>query len=284
MLAAIAPDAAPVSGSLKPKASTPPKSNIPEDREEAPFTSTVTPASKSTVQLYFTNGKGNFYNTTPRIIVLDARTGAEFKRFYRMMNVANEPEPQELPPGTYTFTFERNQSLFVSNVVINENENRKVNITITNGNLKFEYEGALTRPVKEYTALVKRNFVSGAVVEQKCNEAHSYEPGNYHIEINTLPPSIRNIDLDFGATYYIRLYEAGYVQFTNLMPMGKVSLYYQLGDSFSKFYILDINGNAESQKLRLQPGPYQVRYRDGAKGEITLRFQVKSNATTEVEL
>lgn len=269
-----------------PRTPIPPRTPPPAGNEvkEAAFTTEAQPAAQSALQLYFTNGRGKYFNTNPRIILTDAKTGKVAKRFFRTTDASGNPDPQQIPPGTYDIGFEANANLVVKNVVIGTAETRKVTVTITNGTLRFEYEPNTKRPMKEFTAVVKRNFEYAPNVTQKCTETVSYEPGNYHIEINTLPPDRRNIDLDFGATYYIRVPEPGFVQFTNDLPKGKVALYYPLGDQYARFYTIDISGNAEQQKLQLQPGQYEAHYRDGARGEIVKHFQVGSNETTAVEL
>ncbi len=255
-----------------------------DEMKEAAFTTEIQPADNTTLQLYFTNGTGKFYQTNPRVMMVDAQTKKEVKRFFRTVNVKGEPDGQQLPPGTYNIMFEANPNLIVKNVVIAANENRKVYVTITKGTLRFEYEGNTKRPIEDFVAEVKRNFEPAPTVMQPLTEAHSYEPGNYHIEINTLPIDRRNIDLDFGATYYIRLFEPGFVQFMNSVPLGKVALYYPLGDQYEYFYKLDVTGKPEAQKLRLQPGTYKVQFFDSKRREVIKTFRVMSNQTTQLEL
>lgn len=260
------------------------KSSQEPELTEAAYITESQPASKTTLQLYFTNGKGRYYQTTPRIVLLDAKTNQEVKRFTRWVDANGNPDPQEIPPGIYTVTFDANRSLVARNVQINAAENKKVTITVTNGTLRFEYEPNTKRPISEFTAVVKRNFEYAPTVQQPCAEPHAYEPGNYHIEINTLPQDRRNIDLDFGATYYIRINEPGWVQFTNQQPVGKVSLYYPLGDQFARFYTIDISGRPDSQKLRLQPNTYRAVYIGADGAEAMKVFRIKSNETTNLEL
>ena len=51
---------------------------------------------------------------------------------------------------------------------------------------------------------------------------------------------------------------------------------------------MDINGNPEGQKVRLQPGTYEAHFKKNPslplEPELTQRFTVRSNDTTEVEL
>lgn len=267
-----------------PKPVTTPPAKPQEDIVEAQFTTESQPSAKTTLQVYFKSANGKYFQTTPRIILIDQKTKQEVKRFFRTVDGSGNPDLQEVPPGTYTVTFEANRSLVARNVVIKESENQRVTIIITNGTLRFEYEPNLKRPINEFTATVKRNFEYAPTVEQSCAEAKSYEPGNYHIEINTLPPDKRNIDLDFAATYYIRINEPGWVQFTNQNKVGKVILYYPLGDQYARFYSMDVLGNKDAQKLRLQPGTFRAVYLDATGREMIKSFRVKSNEVTDLEL
>src|SRR5690606_1516058 len=115
-----------------------------------------------------------------------------------------------------------------------------------------------------------------------------YEAGNYHIEINTMPISRRNLDIEFGTHYIIEIDEPGYVSFTNTNSLGKVDLYYQNGNMFSKFYSINVTGNPALQKVKLQPGVYTVHYKEPGVFQSTLekivKFYIKANYITEIFL
>lgn len=289
-VAAIKPQ--PVQPVAAPKPATTPVKKQPvvsdntSNKTEAKFTAKKEPAAETTLEIFFTDGKGKFYQTTPPIQVLDAKTGKEVKKFFRTVDASGNPDPQKLPGGNYFLVIGREQNYVAKNVSITEGNKNKITIVATKGTLSFSYQSNPKRPVSEFTAVVKKNFDIAPIVNQRCNTEQDYEPGNYHIEINTLPVSRKNIDLDFGNSYIIDIDEPGYVQFTNENPMGKVSLYYQLGDQYIRFYILDITGNQQTQKLRLQPGPYEVHFKRSQPGaqDFVKSFVVRSNETTPVQL
>jgi hypothetical protein len=126
------------------------------------------------------------------------------------------------------------------------------------------------------------------VVKQNCDTVLPYEPANYHIEINTLPQMMLNVDLDFYSVKVMSVPEAGTVQITNTNSKGKVQFWYQHGDAYEPFYEMNVTGNAAAQKVDFLPGLYQVRYINGpqkpmAKADVIL-FRVKSNMITNLEL
>lgn len=263
----------------------------PEEKESqttAQFTTTATPAEETMLELYFTNGQGKYYQTNPPVRVVDSRTGQQVKRFYRTVDPSGNPDPQPLPAGNYTLLIGKRENFIAREVQILPDQRNKITIRTVKGTLSFAYGTDLTRPMSEFTAVVKKNFEPGPLVTQPCDKEVDYETGNYHIEINTLPVSRRNIDLDFGSSYRIDLDEPGFVQITNTRAIGKISLYYQLGDQFVRFHVLDVTGNTEQQKLRLQPGRYEVHYRKNPEvptaREDVVPFGVKSNFITDIML
>ncbi len=161
-------------------------------------------------------------------------------------------------------------------------------ITVAPATLSFVYKNAPGQPVTEFTATVtNRNKPEGVKQEQKCTEAVKYEAGNYHIEINTFPKTIRNMDIDFGEEYVITIQQPGFVKFTSDVSADMVTLFQRYDDKFLAFYTLGLN-DPRSQNLMIQPGKYEAHYRKGAgqnsAEEQVKRFVVKPTKITEVKL
>lgn len=279
----------PVTGSLHPNA-VPVKAPVkkpeqkPEDKLE--YVVKVEEAKESTLQIYFTNGKGRFYSTEPRLSIKDSKTGKEVKSVYRNVT-AGEPTPIKLDAGSYNIEIPSSKSK-ASGIVMEAGKNKKYYITVGNASLAFYYPTAPDRPAKEFTALVSKRFEPGPVVKQKCDTELPYEPTNYHIEINTLPPMILNVDLEFSNVKLISIKETGTVQITNQNNVGKVQFWYQLGDTYVPFYEMMVSGNATLQKVDFLPGLYQARFYTGpvtplSKAEV-IQFRIKSNMTTSIQL
>lgn len=273
----------------KPATPKPPVTSTPASEKPAPTTVTSEQAEETTVSVYFTNGRGKYYHTTPQILLTDVTTGQPVKKFYRTIDANGNPDPQTgIPAGNYIVSVVgRNGTLKGSKVTIKEKNKNRIDIVVTSGSLQFQYRGAPDKPINDFSAVVvQRQVAAGKVIKQKCSAQLQYEPGNYYIEVNTLPVTRRNVEIDFGTTL-LEIDQPGYVQFTNQQAMGTIKLLQTLGDSFAAFYNMEIPGNPELQKLRLQPGAYQARFRNpkvAYGGEIIVLFKVKSNAITEVEL
>lgn len=274
----------------KPKVVVPEKPKPAEQPKltEAKYIAEREQAVETTFELFFTDeNRKQFYHTNPQIILLDSKTGKEVLKFWREVDIAGNPKPQKLPVGNYDLMVKGKGKVW-RNVEIRPSNKNKYYLVVNKASLRFEYEGEPNSPVKEYYARVKRNFEAVPVVKQLCTEELEYEPGNYHIEISTIPKEQKSTDLDFDTETIIRLQRPGYVQFTNTSPFGKVNLYYELGDQFVRFYNMNINGNPNEQRTELQRGRYRVGYNNhpgtiNAK-ETLKEFIIRTGVVTEVEL
>lgn len=271
----------PKTGSVK---TIPPK-KIKED-EKLDYVVKIEEAKESTLQIYFTNGNGKLYSTEPRLQIKDSKTGRDVRSVFRTQT-GGEPDPIRLEPGTYDLVIPGAKSK-ATGILIEAGKNKKYYIKVNNSSLAFYYPTAPDRPVKEYTALVSKRFEPGPVVKQRCEEELPYDPTNYHIEINTLPPMMLNVDLEFNNTKLISIEESGTIQISNTGQVGKVQFWCQRGDTYVPFYEMTVSGNPVAQKASFLPGLYQVRYYKApgsplAKADVVL-FRIKSNMTTTIEL
>lgn len=257
----------------------PKKSEFKTETEDAPET---------TVEIYFTNGKGKFYNSTPQVQLLDPGTNQLVKKFYRTLDENGNPDPQQhILPGRYDIAFTESKGVTTKNVEVVAGKRNKIYVTVNNTSLSFSFHGAPGRPVKEFTAIVtERNKNQGRVQSQKCTELIEYEPGNYHVVINTFPEDVRNVDLDFNETE-IEILQPGFAKFTNPIAAHGATLWKRYGDKFMQFYSLDLN-DPRNQHLQIQPGEYQIHYQKGpgqkAMSEKVMPFLIKATEETEVVL
>jgi hypothetical protein len=275
---------------VKPRPSRP----LPTATKQINYKVETEDNTETTVEIYFTNGHGKFYTTMPQVLLTDPATGGIVKKFYRTVDADGNPDPQpDIPPGNYDLAFTAKHNLVIHNIAVQKNKKNKVTVTVNMTSLSFAYIDAVNtdnlsdRPVTEFTAVVtERDKAQGRVQVQKCTDAIQYEPGNYHIEINTFPKEIRNVDLDFDDVSVIRIAQPGFAKFTASDPKTRyITLYQRLGDKFLSFHTLDLSDPA-SRHLSMQPGEYQAHYQKGpgqsAASEQVVPFLVKATAETEV--
>jgi len=273
---------------VPPAASTPAVKPPARTASPASFTVETEAAKETTLEIFFTDGKGTFYKSTPQLQLVDARTGKEVKKFHRTVDAAGNPDPQQIPAGTYDIILSAKSVTLSSGVAVADQKNNKVIIKVSIGSLRFAYGSNPGRPVKEYEAIVTRRFDNlGPSIRQRCTAELDYAPGNYYVEVNTLPITRYNLDIDFGSTTELKLPEPGFVQFTNTDAVGRVSLYAPLGDRYVSFYALDVSGNPAAQQVQLKPGTYEAHFTRSNlpyARESVVKFLIKSNAITEVQL
>ncbi len=280
-----------------PPASTQPaRPRVPvsaDKPKETTFTKEVEDAKETSLSILFTDGRGKFYASTPQLQLLDATTGKQVKQFYRTVDAAGNPDPQVVPPGTYNLLVAGRANMLMRRVTVEANKKNKVIVRVNNGSLRFRYLGdndlpTNDRAVTEFEAIVNIRFEPGPTIRQRCTSELEYVPGNYYIEVNTMPITRYNVDIDFGAITEIDLPQPGYVQFTNTSPKGQVALFAPLGNKFVRFVNLNVTGNPGSQKLQLKPGAYEAHWVKTPNmpyaSETIEKFNVQSNAVTEVEL
>ncbi|MBP6455097.1 MAG: VWA domain-containing protein [Chitinophagaceae bacterium] len=260
---------------------------MPTSADDISYEIKTETSATTEVQIYFTDGKSKTYpNARPQIEVLNSGDKASIKKFVRNMN-GNIPASEKINAGTYDFIVLGQRDLYVKNIAIEANKINKVYIKVTEGSLQFAYIGNAKRPV-EFNAVVKRLFSQDPTVVQKCIEKNPYEPGNYNVRIETLPPSRFTTDITFNAITELQIPEPGYLQISNSTPRGKVVLQTVLGDQYVSFFDMNITGNVLNQKIEIQPGVYKIIYLADPNvaqlGSKEIEFRVKSNLTTTVEL
>jgi len=237
-----------------------PQPVLSEKPIETAYTAKSENSKETAVSIYFTDGHGKFYSTTPQLQMIDAGTGKLVKQFYRTVDASGIPDPVQVPAGTYSILLSGKKNMLLRGVTVPPNTNRIITITVSNGSLKFEYLGAPDKPVAEFDAIVNIRFEPGPTVKQRCTSILEYPPGNYYVEINTLPLTKLNTDITFGAVTTLTIAQPGILQFSNTTNVGDVAMFYQLGNKYVRFHGLRINGNPEDQRLRLQPGIYQIHW------------------------
>ncbi len=252
------------------------------------FSITREAAAETTVEIYFWDGKGKYYQSAPEVVLRDMKTNEPVHKFDRDVDVYGNPRPQKgIKPGAYNMTFTGKDGFVIPNVEIFPNEKNKIRVTVPMGSLTFTYGKNPSRPVSEFNARVSLALVRNNINVQKCTELIPYETGNYHIELNTNPPTHRNVDLDFGLMVSVDVEEPGQVKVYN--PKGfKSEFHYQHGERYERFQPINVKGNASEFEFLIQPGRYKIFYIADPlvpNPQPKMKpFIIKSNTITELTL
>lgn len=244
---------------------------------------------ESTLTIYFTNaGKTKYYESSPEIVLYDPKTKKAVHRFNRSVGSNGKPTPQRIPAGTYNLKITGKDNLTWTDIVIEEGKDNAQMLVVGKASISFQYEGNSRKPVEGYIATIVKRFDVAPIVSQKTTEELEYEPGTYLAEINTLPPSRKSFDLDFGTSHGITILEEGELVLDNSKPLGKVNLYYPWGDQFRLFYTANLDGSGNPIKLKILRGFYRAGFKKNPNqpyAEETLTdFTITSNNVTNLEL
>lgn len=244
-------------------------------------------AEKTYVEVYFVTREGKHYWTEPVVKVSNSATHDTVLSFNRHVN-GQQVRRMEIAPGTYNFTIPNSKSS-AKNVTIVENNINKVYILVQTGSLAFYHPEDPKVSVSQYQAFVSKTFNRNApVVVHPCDETLPYDPDNYHIEINTLPPLMYNLDINFTSIKLVAIPQPGYIQIANENRMGEVEFYTLRGNKYVPFHKMLITGNPEEQLLEFLPGRYQVRYFKGAQhagqNPEVVSFTITGKETTTIHL
>ncbi len=115
----------------KPAAPKPASTQNPSGADKpttATFTTTTETAPETLLEIYFTDGKGKFYTSTPPMQLIDPKTNKEVKKFYRTTDAKGNPDPQTVPAGNYTLVIGKTGNYLAKNVTIQANNHNKVYI------------------------------------------------------------------------------------------------------------------------------------------------------------
>ena len=268
------------------------KTNPSDNSGKVNVSREVIPNDKTMVQVFFVNKfqkKKMYGNATPTIVMKDASTQKEVKRFIRTVS-RGVPEMKSIKAGTYNFMVSGGNRLTTDAIRIDENSINKIFIEVLDGTIEFGYNGNLKRPMKEFQAIVNPRFeAKGKTVVQECTDKLYFAPATYYVEINTMPTTrFAMVELDFGEIKIITIDEPGFIQINNTNALGQVDFKHVLNDKYVRFHSIKVNGNIIDQKVQLQPGTYKVIYnkRPGVPqaGQKELLFKVLSNKTTQLIL
>lgn len=267
----------------------PPKNTRPQPvvDENKPYLETAIDykdSEKTNLIVRFVSRTGKQYMTMPMLNITNISTKEVIKKNRLVSN--NVITPIELKPGKYDISL-GNKKQYAKSVEILPNKDNIVTILIEPSTISFYYQTNKNRPVKEYRAYISKRFdTDREVTTQECTEKLYYDPANYHIEINTLPPTVYNMDLEVNTHKVVALSEPGNIQIMNTNNMGRIEFWYRLGTTNRFFYAMNINGNTAEQYAEFMPGQYEIRYQKNPNDQrlTIIPVSIKSNNTTNITL
>lgn len=232
------------------------------DMRTEPYDSTV-------VQLWLSDTTGTPWVTNYDIYWIDTATREVVRQYPYRIDAQERPILISVPPGSYHVRLGEKGRPFLQHVPVLANRKNIIQANPPLGSLRFRYEDKPKRLMREYTARVELLHLNMEPRQQSCaTEAH-YQPGRYLVEVNTVPVSQFNVEIDWGSVTEIQLPESGTLQLQSKETVSSVTLYRSSGNRFVQFEELILNGKQARRQLQLKPGTYEAHW-----GTQVKRFKI----------
>jgi hypothetical protein len=193
-----------------------------------------------------------------------------------------------VPAGVYDFIDVRSERPFLRAVAIKADNLNTVSVKVANGKLRFQYEDGPTDTVLGLQAKVIPLYADGDTILQGCNVEVRYLPGEYFVEVNTLPVTRFRTEVDWAATTIIELTRQGTLQLLNTDSASLVSLFHPVRNKFEKFYELPLTTVTDPPALQLKAGAYEAHWLAGTgtgkEKEKVKKFNVQPGELLKLNL
>jgi hypothetical protein len=253
----------------------------------ASYTVMREPGYASTLSLIITSEDGRIIRGNYIFELRDTATKTSNYSYAYGLDSKGAGTEKTIPPGVYDLIDVRTSQPFLRSVQLVRGKRNIVSTKVPMGTLRFQTEGKPEVVVKDLQAKVLPMYADGDTIVQLSSEAKSYLPGEYFIEVNTLPVSRFRVDVDWDTVTLIELAQTGELQLSNLAALEQISLYRLVNKTYEKFIDLSLAGQADTT-LSLKPGTYQLRYSKPKLSpkpqERNKEFEVQAGVVTKLDL
>jgi hypothetical protein len=253
----------------------------------ASYTVMREPGYASTLSLIITSEDGRIIRGNYIFELRDTATKASNYSYAYGVDPKGAGAEKTIPPGVYDLIDVRTGQPFLQNLQLVRGKRNSVSTKVSMGTLRFQTEGKPEVVVKDLQAKVLPMYADGDTIVQLSSEAKSYLPGEYFIEVNTLPVSRFRVDVDWDTVTLIELAQTGELQLSNPAAVEEISLYRLVNKTYEKFIDLPLNGQTDTT-LSLKPGAYQLRYLQPKLSSKPLarnkEYEVQAGGVTKLDL
>lgn len=192
-----------------------------------------------------------------------------------------------VPAGVYDLIDVRTDRPFLRNVVVQHGKRNSVSTSVAMGKLLFQTEDNPALLPMGFVAKVLPMYADGDTLVQSTSDTGTYLPGEYFVEVNTIPPSRYRVDIDWDTVTVIELGQSGELQLGNKGSAIVFSLHRPHAGAYEKLQELHL-GEKTDTSLSIKPGQYELRYSVPMPGGRTQArrkfFEIIAGTTTKLEL
>ena len=241
--------------------------------------------NNTTLQLNLLDEKGKATETNIPVTFYDNTVGAQRYHFIHTLNARGNADTLQIDPiNNYNIVVHTIPAIEKKDVRIATNQHNSINIAAAQGELLVTTDGLST--YKELACVISKANETESIDVLTINEKRKYLTGLYDVEILTLPRiSIRATRIAQSELTTIKIPAPGIVTIlnTNAVPVLG-SIFKEKGQDLD--WVCDINGNAITETITLQPGNYRLVYKNkGSKRAMTTRderFKISSGNSATI--
>jgi Ca-activated chloride channel family protein len=213
----------------------------------------------TTVQINLNTINGEPRETDVTLFLYKAGTTDLKYAFTHTLNERNLPDTIILDPAIkYDLVVKTLPEQRKNNITLQRNTHNIIEVDAPQGFMKVNFD----RPTSNnyIDVRVMQQGENATLNTQKFDEVQQYIVGKYEIEILTLPRRYKTIEINQSSTTKIAVAAPGTIKMRSGKPVVGQIFERKSNNEFE--WVCDLNERSISQEFRLQPGKYQVVYRE----------------------
>jgi Ca-activated chloride channel family protein len=213
----------------------------------------------TTVQINLNTINGEPRETDVTLFLYKAGTTELKYSFTHTLNELNLPDTIILDPAIqYDLVVKTLPQQRKNNITLQRNTHNIIEVDAPQGFMKVNFD----RPTSNnyIDVRVMQQGEHATLNTQKFDEIQQYIVGTYEVEILTLPRRYKTVEINQSSTTKIAVAAPGTIKMRSGKPV--VGQIFERKDNNEFEWVCDLNERSTSQEFTLQPGKYQVVYRE----------------------
>ena len=205
--------------------------------------------------------------------------------FTHTLNYLGFPDTLVMDPSIkYDLFVETLPQQIKRNITLQRNVHNTIEIDAPQGSLEVHFNQ--TTKFDFVDVRVMQNGITKTLNVQKFNAIQEYIVGDYDLEILTLPRRYKSVKINQSDLTTVLLDAPGVITFSTFKPItGQI---FEIKEDNQLEWVCDVNEKINKNKFVLQPGKYQLVYRQMDMTETTYtrvnKFSIYSNQNSTINL
>ena len=207
----------------------------------------------------------------------------EYNHIHTLNGLGNPDTVFIDPSGKYDLTVHTIPPVRKKDITLTPGKHNIIGVSTPRGTIHIKPNG---KGVNQPSVVVRKAGELATLHAQQMGTSQMYLTGEYDLELLTLPRTIiKNVQVSQSHTTTVEIPTAGLVTIMRTKP-GFGSIFVRRGNTYE--WVYDMNSNARSESLKLQPGDYRIIFRTKASNDTKFTrikdFKISSGVSTAVKL